>query len=124
MYETTETLETETAYIQIRYKNMKYMKLNGGYWTPVNNYGITSETLSKSNYIYIGGKANISVITTGGWNNGSNVERILTNPVSLVITGGKITQGIYGTGYVHGGSVKGNVNIFVSGGNISNIYGG
>ena len=109
IYETTETLETDTGYRQIRYKNMKYMKLNGGYWNPVNNYGISSDTLNKSNYVYIGGKANIDVITTGGWNNGSNVERILTNPVSLVITGGNITRGIYGTAYVQGGSVKGNV---------------
>lgn len=124
MYETTETVETDMEYVQIRYRNMKYMKLNGGYWNPVNNYNISGETLNKSNYIQIGGKANINVVTTGGYNNGSNIEGILTNPVSLIVTGGRITEGIYGTAYVQGGSVKGNVNIFISGGYISNVYGG
>ena len=122
-YETTETLKTGLIQ-QIRYYKMNYMKLNGGMWNPVQSYSITTATLNKSNYIYIGGTSYITYITTGGCNNGSNAERYITNPITIVATGGVVTQGIYGTGYVHGGNVKGNVNIFVSGGNISNIYGG
>lgn len=124
MFETTETLKTETSYMAIRYKNMKDMKLNGGYWNPVNNHGISSETLNKGKYIYIGGTAVISYVTTGGASNDSNIEGKLTNPIKIVITGGKITNGIYGTGYVQGGSVSGDVYILASGGNVANIYGG
>ena len=123
-YETTETLKTESAYRQIRYSNMKSMKLNGGYWNPVQNYGTADYTLNKSNYVYIGGNAIISYITTGACYNGTNKENYITNPTKFIVTGGQITQGIYGTSYVHDGSVKGDVYIFISGGYIANIYGG
>lgn len=122
IFETTETA-TAGGYCQIRYKNVKYFRLLGGGWNPVWNYGVANGTLSKGNYIQIGGLALITYVTTGSCYNSGTTEYLETNPATLVITGGKITTGVYGTGNVEGSSIKGNVNIFVSGGNIANIYG-
>ena len=122
IYETTETVTTDGD-VQIRYKNMKCMKLNGGVWTPLQNYNAITQTLNKKNYIYIGGRANINYVTTGGSYNGANSETYITNPAKIVITGGKVNE-VHGTARVQKGSVKGDVYIFISGGNIGCVYGG
>ncbi len=122
IYETTETLTTNGD-VQIRYKNMKSMKLNGGYWSPVQSYDAITTILNNENYIYIGGRANINYVTTGGIYNKENSEQYITNPFKLIITGGKVNA-VYGTARIQKGSVKGNVNIFISGGNVTYLYGG
>ena len=122
-FETTETLSTDTS-VQIRFRNLKYMKLNGGHWNPVQNYSTANFTLNKENYVYVGGNVNIPYITTGACYNGNNTESYVINPTRLIITGGRIYTGVYGTGSVHDSSVKGDVYIFISGGSVSNIYGG
>ena len=122
IFETTETVTS--SLVAMWYRNIKVMKINGGNWRPTFEYSITNVVSNKFNYIVIGGMAAIDFISTSSRYNSNNSEACITNPTRLIVTGGRITTGIYGTGYVHGGSVKGDVNIFISGGNIANVYGG
>lgn len=122
IFETTETVTSDS--IAMWYRDIKFMKINGGKWNPTYEYDIVNATLKGSNCIVIGGLANIGYISTSAVENRTNSENYITNPHKLVITGGNITEGIYGTGYVHGGNIKGDVYVFVSGGKIANIYGG
>ena len=122
IFETTETVTSDS--IAMWYRDIKFMKINGGKWNPTYEYDIVNATLNGSNCIVIGGLANIGYISTSSVENRTNSENYITNPHKLVITGGNITEGIYGTGYVHGGNIKGDVYVFVSGGKIANIFGG
>lgn len=126
-YSTLETTENFISASQssIWLKNARSCRLNGGLWQPIFEYNVVNAnvTLTKGNYYKVGGLAKISFISTDcQYNSGTN-EYFLTNPATLIITGGQVTTGVYGTGYAEGGSVKGNVNIFISGGKIANIYG-
>lgn len=122
IFEATENLKSDTT--NIWYRNIKCMKINGGYWNPVYEYSVYSAVLNKSNYLIFGGLAECAYISTSSINNSTNIEGYVTNPEKIIVTGGKINTGIYGTGVVHDGSVKGDVYIFISGGYITNIFGG
>ena len=80
-------------------------------WNIYKTYGVDNRTLNKENFMYIGWMAKLEIVSTDSIYNNSNVERYTVNPVSIIITGGKITSGVYGTGTVEGASVKENVNI-------------
>lgn len=122
IFETTETVKNDQD-TQIRYNSMRYMKINGGFWNPVQSYSVATVTLSKKCYIYVGGMSKISYVSIAGASNENNVERYITNSINIVVTGGKISEGIYGSSRAQGGNINGNVNMFVSGGYVANVYG-
>ena len=121
-FETTEKVKTFGRVMF--YNNSKCVRINGGNFSLIENYVVSTMTMNKSAYIIVGGLAYIDKMSTSGLVNTANIEAYIENPVTLVITGGRVNNGIFGTGYIQGGSVKGDVNIFISGGNVSNVYGG
>lgn len=98
-FETTENLvANQSDNIEIRFKNSKSFRLNGGRWNVVQSYSNETNTLTKGKYVYVGGLSYYQYITNAGRNNGNNKETKLTNPYTIVVTGGYIETGLYGSG--------------------------
>ena len=122
-FETTENTTSDGSTNIWLYKG-NHFKLNGGKYGVQWKYSNSNYTLNEGTYIQIGGLAYMTFVSNGVYANSTTSEYIYTNPPKIIVTGGSFSTGIYGTSYVAGGSVKGDVYIYISGGYIANIYGG
>ena len=122
IFEVTENTEQTAENTKILFSNLSECKINGGRWTIAHATETTTTSLTKGNLIEIGGLAQIDEIVLNGLTNTNATENYITNVPTLVITGGNI-ESVRGTSNVSGGNAKGNINIFVEDGKISNIYG-
>lgn len=119
-FEVTETVSTENKTINLFYRNLSKVKLNAGKWNPMvakNEDEITN--LSSGSLIQVAGITEIDKLTIGYENIIKESNAIIENPSTVNITGG-IIEKISGTSNAN---IKGNLNIFISGGKITTLHG-
>lgn len=119
-FEVTETVSTDNKSINLFFRNLSRVKLCGGSWSPfVAKSEDEISTLSDKNIVIVGGVAKVENLTLQYENVLNKDKAIIQNPPTMIITGGVINK-VSGVSEV---GVKGNVNIFVSGGNIGELFG-